>query len=280
VLGQYLIAFREVLEAALMTAIILSYMTRSSRRHLSRYVWYGIILAVAASVSLGAGIWIAFGEIPALYESLFEATAAFVAVAVLSSMIYWMAIKGKTIRQEIERRVEAMASRGAIIGLVLLGFVVVFREGFETVLFLTPFLIADAAATLAGMLLGILTAVLHSYAIFVVGMRINLRKFFYFTSILLILLAGGLAGYGTHELLEYSEGAGVQLGWVAQPAYSLGIADASPFHDKGVIGSIFAVMFGYTVSAEWARLIVHVSYLAVVLPLVIWVYRRTRTQNA
>jgi high-affinity iron transporter len=268
-----------VLEATLITAIILSYLARSRRPQLSRYVWYGIVLAVVASVSVGVGIWVVFGEIPEVYEALFEAVAAFVAVAVLSSMIYWMAVKGRTIRQEVERRVDAIASRGAVVGLVSLGFVVVFREGFETVLFLMPFLVSDAVATLAGMLLGILTAVLLSYGIFVVGMRINLQRFFHFTSILLILLAGGLAGYGTHELLEYSEGAGVQLGWLAQPAYSLGIPDSSPFHDKGVVGSVFAVMFGYTVSAEWLRVIVHVSYLAVVLPLVVWVYRRTRNQN-
>jgi len=280
VLGQYLIAFREVLEAALISAIILSYLARSSRRHLSRYVWYGIILALIASVSFGALIWVAFGEVPESFQSLFEAMAAFVAVAVLSSVIYWMAIKGKAIRQEIERRVEAVTSRGAIVGLVSLGFVVVFREGFETVLFLTPFLISDAAATLVGMLLGILTAILLCYGIFIVGMRINLQRFFYFTSIMLILLAGGLAGYGTHEFLEYFEKAGVQAGWLAQPAYSLGIPETSPFHDRGVIGSILAVMFGYTVSAEWARLIVHVSYLAIVLPLVIWVYRRTGTLKA
>ncbi len=40
------------------------------------------------------------------------------------------------------------------------------------------------------------------------------------------------------------------------------------------MGSIFAVMFGYTVKAEWVRVIVQISYLAVALPLVIWVYKR------
>jgi hypothetical protein len=33
-------------------------------------------------------------------------------------------------------------------------------------------------------------------------------------------------------------------------------------------------MFGYSVEAEWARVLVHLFYLAAVLPLVIWVYRR------
>ncbi|MGQ9551636.1 MAG: FTR1 family protein [Candidatus Bathycorpusculaceae bacterium] len=110
-------------------------------------------------------------------------------------------------------------------------------------------------------------------------MKINLQRFFYFTSIMLILFAGGLAGYGTHELLEYYEETSFKVGWLSEPAYALAIPADSPFHHKGVIGSIFAVMFGFTISAEWARMIVHISYLAIALPLVIWVYRKMNKRN-
>ncbi|MEM3459408.1 MAG: FTR1 family protein [Candidatus Bathyarchaeia archaeon] len=272
--GQYLITFRETLEAALIAAIILSYLARSGRHGLTRYVWYGISSAVVASLSISVIVWFTYGILPDTFRLLFEALAAFIAVAVLSFMIYWMAVKGRHIREETEKHVERAASRSAIIGLSSLGFIVVFREGFETVLFLTPFLLNDAIATLTGMLLGILTAVLLAYGIFVAGMKINLQRFFYLTSVMLILLAGGLAGYGTHELLEYYEETGFKAGWLSESAYALNIPADSPLHHKGVIGSIFAVLFGYTVSAEWARIIVHISYLAIALPLVMWVYRK------
>ena len=147
------------------------------------------------------------------------------------------------------------------------------------VLFITPFLLTETLTTLLGAFFGILTAVFLAYGIFVLGMKINLQKFFYFTSIMLILLAGGLAGYGTHELLEYYEQIGFNVSWLAEPAYALNIPVDSPFHHKGLIGSVFAVMFGYTVSAEWARMIVHFSYLAIALPLVIWIYRKTSREN-
>jgi len=273
-LGQYLITFREVLEAALITAIIMSYLIRSNRQCLVRYVWYGIILAIIASLGLGVFIKLAYGSLAESSQLLFEALAAFVAIAVLSSMIYWMVTKGRYIKQEMEKRVEAATAQGTIIGLISIAFVVVFREGLETVLFLTPFLLQDAVTTIAGMAVGIVTALILSYGIFMAGMKINLRNFFYFTSILLILLAGGLAGYGTHELMEYAEETGAQLGWLAQPAYSLGIQSDSLFHHKGIIGSILAVMFGYTVSPEWARLIVHIAYLAIMLPVVVWIYKK------
>lgn len=273
-LGQYLITFREVLEASLITAIIVSYLIRSGRRQLARYVWYGVSLAVIASLSLGTLIWLAYGALAESFQLLFEATATFVAVAVLSSMIYWMAVKGKYIKQEMEQRVEAVTTQGTIIGLMSISFIVVFREGFETVLFLTPFLLEDAIALLVGVAAGTMTALILSYGTFMAGMRINLRSFFYFTSILLILLAGGLAGYGVHELVEYYEKTGSKLGWLADPAYTLNIPENHLLHHKGVIGSIFAVIFGYSVSPEWARVIVHVAYLALVLPLVIWIYKK------
>jgi high-affinity iron transporter len=67
---------------------------------------------------------------------------------------------------------------------------------------------------------------------------------------------------------------GIELGWLGESAYDLAIPSESLFHHKGLIGSIFAVMFGYTVKAEWVRVIVHVSYLAISLPFAVWVHRK------
>lgn len=271
-----MLAFREALEAALIIAIILAYLARTKRNPLTRYAWYGVYLAVAASLVFGASVWFMYGSLSGPTKALFEGVAALIAVFVLSSMIYWMARKGKELKMEVEKRLEAMATRGATLALTSFTFIVVFREGLETVLFLTPFLVEDTIGTLVGASLGVVASLVLAYGIFVVGMKINIRKFFYFTSILLVLLAGGLAGYGVHELAEYSGDVGIELGWLGEPAYVLDIPRDSPFHHKGAVGSVLAVMFGYTVSAEWVRIIVHFVYLAIALPLVIWVYRKDR----
>ena len=272
--GQFLLAFREALEATLITALILAYLARTKRDPLTRYAWYGVYLAVAASLVFGASIWFMYGNLSGPTKALFEGVAAVIAVFVLSSMIYWMASKGKELKMEVERRLEAVVTRGATLTLTSFSFIVVFREGLETVLFLTPFLVDDALGTLIGAFLGMVASLALAYAMFVVGMKINIRKFFYFTSILLVLLAGGLAGYGVHELAEYSEDVGIELGWLGEHAYVLDIPKDNLLHHKGAIGSILAVMFGYTVNAEWARVIAHLAYLAIALSLVIWVYRR------
>jgi high-affinity iron transporter len=276
--AQFLLAFREALEAALITAIILAYLARTKRNPLTRYAWYGVYLAVAASLVLGASIGFIYGGLVGPAKALFEGVAALIAVFVLSSMIYWMATKGKEIKMEMEKQLETIVTRGTTIALISFSFIVVFREGLETVLFLTPYLVTDAVGTLVGAFLGVAASLALAYAIFIAGMKINIRKFFYFTSILLVLLAGGLAGYGVHELVEYSEEMEIELGWLGEPAYALDIPENSLFHHKGAVGAIFAVMFGYTVKAEWARVIVHLAYLAIALPLVIGIYRKDRIQ--
>ncbi|MEM3891598.1 MAG: FTR1 family protein [Nitrososphaerales archaeon] len=294
-IGQTLIALREGFEAALITSIIIAYLTRLNRKDLTKQVWIGAYLSLALSVLLGAAIWFTYGAIPKSTQVLFEGVAAWIAVIVLTSMIYWMASKGRRLKEEIEHKInqimhkEVVATFGSgsstylirtsTLAFAALSFVVVFREGLETVLFLTPFLLSSVFETLAGAAAGIGVAFLLSYLIFKVGMKLNLRRFFYYTSILLTLLAAGLAGYGTHELLEYSKSVGLDLGWLSKNAYALNIPDDSILHHKGAIGSIFAVMFGYTIKAEWLRVFVHLIYLAVTLPLILYAYSNKRSSN-
>jgi high-affinity iron transporter len=291
-LGQLLIALREGFEAALITTVILAYLIRIERRSLTKYVWMGVYLSIALSFLIGATIWVTYGILPKEAQVLFEGVAALVAVAVLTSMIYWMALKGRRIKEEIEGKLRSLVreevmvvsgrssvsayllQKRAAIAFITLSFIVVFREGLETVLFLTPFMITTPQETLAGAAIGICAAIILAYLFYKIGMTLNLRRFFYYTSILLTLLAAGLAGYGTHELLEYSESIGVELGWVAEPAYALNISSDSLIHHKGALGSIFAVLFGYTIKAEWLRLIVHITYLVIALPLLIRTYRK------
>ena len=220
-LGQYLITFREVLEAALVVSIVLAYMIKTDKLHLTRYIWWGVVLAAGASVVAGIGVAILYGGLSEASVKLFEGLAALVAVAVLTTMILWMAIKGRQIEENIKDRTRDVVEKGTVMGLVAFAFIMVFREGFETVLFLTPFASTDPTGTVYGLLLGIATALVISYAIFRLGVRIDLKRFFYLSSILLVLLAAGLVGYGVHELLEYGEVVGAQVGWVGESAYTV-----------------------------------------------------------
>ncbi len=273
-LGQYVIAFREALEASLIVVIILSYLSRTYRAMLSRYVWIGVYSAIVTSILIGILIFSSYGMLDKDSQLLFEAIAAFTAVVVLSYVVRWMALKRRYIREEVERKIEEVSSSRSIIGLISFSYIIVFREGLETVLFLTPFVITDISTTLVGAILALASSLLFSYTIFIIGIKMNLKTFFYYTSMLLIFIAGGLAGYGVHEFIEYLEVKNISLGWLAEPAYMIDIPMENLLHHKNIIGSILAVMFGYTVKAEWLRLIIHILYLATMLPIIFLTYRR------
>lgn len=271
-ISQFLLILREGFEAALIISIMLAYLKKLRKRNLYRYVWYGVTIAITLSIILGSFTWLIYGSLPKPFQTLFEGTAAWLAVVVLSYMIYWMGSKGREIKGAVQRKVKAAVTHGTVLGLSTLSFIIVFREGVESVLFLLPFLIKDLTATLIGSASGVLIAVIFAYGVFTVGAKMSIRKFFCVTSILLILLAGGLAGYGTHEIVEYLGYSGINLNWLANEAYSLPIPQENPLHDKNIIGSILSVFFGYTTRAEWARILVHLSYLAIALPATIRMY--------
>jgi high-affinity iron transporter len=275
VVAQYLLTFREVLEAALLSAIILAFLSKTGRANLTRYAWYGIAAATVASVAIGGAVLAIYGALGEAAEKLFEGFAAILAVAVLTSMIYWMALKGRHLKRDVEGRVETAVSQGTMLGLASVTFVLVFREGLETVLFLTPYLGLDLPGTAVGAILGLGFGIGLAYAVFRVGIKLDLRKFFYFTSLLLVLVAAGLLGYGVHELIEYGGVTGAySLGWWATSPFRLPFPPGDALHHDGVIGSVFKVMFGYAVAPEWARIVAHAVYLFVVLPLVVIVYRK------
>lgn len=276
-MGQYLISFREALEAALIIGILLAYFRRTGRPEMAGSIWTGASLAILASAFIAVSVFVLFGGLAGASAELFEGVAGLVAAAVLTGMILWMATRGRQIERHVGEKAErSVKGRGAF-GLLGVAFVVVFREGFEAVLFLVPFAAEDPLGTLAGAGLGVFSALVISVLIFATGLRIDLSRFFYLTSMLLILVAGGLIGYSVHELIEYMEHTGTDPGWFGAVIYDLGLPDDHPLHHKGAIGSVFAVMFGYSAKMEAGRLLLQGTYLLVFVPLAYMVHRRPGT---
>ncbi len=111
---------------------------------------------------------------------------------------------------------------------------------------------------------GITAAVLLGYAIFVGSMKINLKRFFNITSILLILFAAGLVAQGVHELQE----AGViptviEHVWDINPPVN---PDGSypVLHEQGYVGSILKGLFGYNGNPSLLELLAYGLYLLLV----------------
>ncbi|MCE4602107.1 MAG: FTR1 family protein [Desulfurococcales archaeon] len=266
-LGSLVIALREVLEASLILAIILTTLSKTGRSDMRKYVVMGLAGSVTLGLATGYTVWYLYGSFPK--KELFEAIASLTAAAVLTWVIYWMAKTGPQLAWNITRKVSLITSG---IGLVVFTFIVTYREALETVLFLVPYMLSKPLDTVAGALAGGIMAVGIAYMIYIAGYRISLRRFFMLTSILLTFVASGILGYGIHELAEVMEEDGIYTGVLLEEAYNLGISEGSLLHNNGLVGSILAVMFGYSVSMEWIRLIIQLGYLAILIPLILRAY--------
>ena len=203
--ASLVITLREGIEAALIVGIVLTYLRRSGRPVLGRYVYAGVGTATLASVGL------AF-----LFESIgfqaenpyFEGILLAVAGLFVISMVVWMLRTGKGLRARMENRLADMTTSrsGRVLGwgLSTFTFVMVLREGIETVLLLraATWGVEASAAVLAGALIGLGLAV--SFAVLFVrgSVRLNLPRFFRYTSLALLLLGAMLLIDSLHEFGE------------------------------------------------------------------------------
>ncbi len=200
-LSALLVALREGVEAALVVGIVLVYLNRSGRRALKVYAWAGVLLACAASVAAALLLqhW-------AISEDGFEGLLMLLAAVLVVTMIVWMNRVARTLRKDIERRVEAYAqqsTRAAGWGVGAFVFFMVVREGAELVLILRAVELSSAGVQVwIGTLLGIAIAVGVGFFFFQGTLRIPLHRFFTATSVILMVVAFQLALTGVHELSE------------------------------------------------------------------------------
>jgi high-affinity iron transporter len=113
---------------------------------------------------------------------------------------------GKGLKRQIESKLSALSSspgRGAAWGLFLFVFLMVFREGIETVLFLAAVsLRTSELLNFMGGVLGLLLAIALGVAIFKGSLNVDLRRFFAVTTLVLFVVAAQLLVSGVHELSE------------------------------------------------------------------------------
>jgi high-affinity iron transporter len=204
--AAFLITLREGIEAALLLSIILAYLNSIGRRDSHRYVWTGFAAAVVASLLAGGVIFLVAGELSPTASEVFEGVTSYLAVAVLTWMIFWMRRNAIKIKGELHERVDVAVASGSGTALGVLAFLVVGREGLETALFLFSAFKANAetpaAATILGAVLGLAVAAALGVLLYRGGIRLNLRTFFRVTGALILVVAASLLVYGTHELLE------------------------------------------------------------------------------
>jgi FTR1 family protein len=195
------ITLREGVEAALILGIVLGYLKKTGRQAWSRYVWWGLAAAIVASL-VAAYVVHRFEII----EDAYEGWLMLVGAVFVATMVYWMWRTGKHLKKEIETKLSELAatpSRSAASGVFLFVFLMVFREGAETVLFLAAVsLRTTELLNFIGGVVGLGLAVALGVAFFKGSIKVDLRKFFTVTTMVLFVVATQLLVSGVHELSE------------------------------------------------------------------------------
>lgn len=259
-LSSFFIAFREGLEAFLIVGIIISYLFKIGEKRYIKHVIFGVIFAIVLSIGLAYIFELLFGGLEGKVEEIFEGSVMLLAVVVLTYMIFWMNSQARKIKSDIKILVEKAINKGRIFSLFFLGFIVVFREGAETVLFFRAISYQIGSRELIiGGAIGIISSIVLALIFFVSTIKINLSLFFRITGILIMLIAAGLLSTSIHEFQE----AGVL------PIIKDNIYDISHIlSTDSIAGGILKSLFGYNPSPSLLEIIIYLTYIAAIIILI------------
>ncbi|HEY4549165.1 MAG TPA: FTR1 family protein, partial [Bacillus sp. (in: firmicutes)] len=190
-----LITFREVLEALLIVGIITTYLKRTDNKKYTKYVWVGAGLAVLASVGAAMLFQLVFTGFAAMVSEMYlKIGIMIISALLLTQMVFWMASHSRDLKGNTENKMSKFISTGNVVGMVIHSFLVVLREGIETVFFFAAITGGNIGAAMQGWgaITGVVIAVVVSYLFFKGTMKISLKTFFKVTGAFIILIAAGL----------------------------------------------------------------------------------------
>jgi high-affinity iron transporter len=275
-----LITFREVLEALLVVGIITSYLKRMDHTKYTKYVWLGAGLAVLASIGVAMLFQVVFTGFAAMGSEMYlKISIMFISAVLLTQMVFWMAEHSRDMKKDMEGKMDYFISTGNMVGMVIHSFLVVLREGVETVFFFAAITGGNIGAAMQGWgaITGIVLAAVVSYLFFKSTMRVPLKTFFKVTGAFIILIAAGLLVQGISMLQDLNI-----IGSVMPHVYD--ITWFLPEHpidyehylrDHGVapvlsgdIGIFLKALFGYSSMPSLEEVIAYIGYFVVIYLLI------------
>ncbi len=197
-LQAFIITLREGIEAALIVGITLAYLTKIGKPELRKTVYSALIAAFLGSI----GVAVVLSRTN-LNEDVFEGWVMLVAAFFVITMVIFMMKTGRKMKGEIEGKVGLLAGNDAWFGLFAFIFLMVLREGAETVLMLAGVTLnSTALMSFLGTLQGVGAAIAFGVMFVKGSVRIKLQKFFRITTAIMFLVAAQLIISGMHELSE------------------------------------------------------------------------------
>ncbi|WP_104130232.1 iron uptake transporter permease EfeU [Cryobacterium sp. N21] len=268
-LANYLIGLREGLEAALIVTILIAYVVKIGRRDVLPRIWLGVALAVLLALGIGALLTYGTYGLSFTAQETIGGVLSIVATGLVTWMVFWMLRTARDLKGHLQGNIDKHLV-GAGLGLVLVAFLAVGREGIETALFIWAAVQATGATTmpLLGAALGILTAIGLGVLIYAGMLKINLSKFFTYTGAILIVVAAGVLSYGVHDLQE----AGILPGL---NALAFNVSAAVP--PDSWYGTLLKGTLNFSPATTWLEMFAWLAYAVPTLTVFIRKSRHGRT---
>ena len=275
-MAEFIIVFREVLEASLVVGIIYLIIEKTNQTSHFAKLWYAVFVSILASIVVGFLVIQAKNSLGNdSTQALFEAIFLYLTAFLIWYVIFWLS-KNVSDKKVLEgQAINAMELSSW--GIFFVVFFAILREGFETAIFLISSFSITGTFSYLGFFTGALLAILIGYLIVAQGRKINLRSVFKYTTLLLVFLSAGMVAYGTHEAEEYFvksdqiEKSSITRVWdILQPVQSTDTGQIiyHPLHDKGSIGLFLKGFFGYNSNPNIPEVILWV--LALLFGLNMW----------
>lgn len=229
---------------------------------MKRYMDLGaspIIMMTAALALMFAGL---YGYSVTKASETLESGALFSAVLILTYVILWMAKVAYKLKEKITSKIDLTVTTGKVLGILTLSASAVIREGVEAALLLNASMMTAPLDTTVGAVLGILAASALSYLYMSRSAKLNWRRFFLYTSLLLVIFSSGILKVGIQNMNNIG----------LFPTVIDTVYDATAIlPEESIVGGLLYVFIGYTPVSPLLPLAAQLIYLAVAL----WTVGRT-----
>ncbi len=262
-IATFVIFLREGIEASMIVAILLSYLDKIGQRQRFRDVFWGIASAFVLILCGGIAAYFLIDHYNGSnVQAYFETSTYLLAAGFLTAMTFWMSKHARTMSSELRERSDAALSKGSRLGVGLLAFQAVGREGLETMVFTLAIVFASSHQgptphgnlLLLGAALGLAVAMAIAVAIYRLGAKLNFKIFFRVLGVALMIFAAGLLADAVENLQH--------LGWLPFGTHVLWNTSGT-ITEGSNLGDVLHSLVGYADRPTVLQGVVWVVYLVV-----------------
>ncbi|MFX1593450.1 MAG: FTR1 family protein, partial [Promethearchaeota archaeon] len=258
------------------------YLKKTEQSFYNKYVYIGIVLAIASSIIFALLFTALFGGFTGILEQFFEGITFIVSGIFILTLVFWISKEGPKMRKNLEEKIEESIKTQKMFSISIIAFIIILREGIELILLLTGTASIgslDHINVILGAITGLGISILIGFLVFFGIKSINLKLFFKVTNIMLILFAVGLITFGIHEFIE----AGIinpiieefwNIKHILPESYPDGNPSTSVFLE--IIGALLKALFGYNANPSLLEVIIYPLLLVSIGLISVWIWRKNK----